>query len=340
MQLYKSLKSSLSFCKITTKKDEINIRCPFCGDSKRDPHKGHMYIRTCAPYKYFCQKCNSTGIVSSYLLNKLRVNNATLLSAIDKGYYEYQQSLSKRHGNQLRGFNSKALDFIPTEYGELESKKIEYVIDRLGITMDESELSKYKMILNFGDFFKKNEFDISNRFKTEADKKLAMDLQNYCVGFLSLDKSTINCRSLDPDKTGFRYKQFTIFPDNYESKKFYSFGTDVDLSLLCHDIIITEGVMDIIGIYNHIFDKDNTKIYIANNGKNFISSLDYLSRLSILNANINIYSDKDVPLTDYNFLMENCLSAKFNGVTLFYNNISKDFGVKKEDILLSKGFEL
>ena len=36
---------------------ELTVRCPYCGDSTKNLHHGHMYIATHAPYSFFCQRC-------------------------------------------------------------------------------------------------------------------------------------------------------------------------------------------------------------------------------------------------------------------------------------------
>ena len=99
--------------------------------------------------------------------------------------------------------------------------------------------------------------------------------------------------------------------------------------------------MDILGVYNHIYNKeDNNTIFIANNGKSFTSSSNILKNLSILNADINIYSDSDVPISFYKELMEYEVYYRFNGINLYYNKIGKDYGVKKEEIKLKEVIEL
>lgn len=338
--LYEELKNKLTFCKLTTKRDEINIRCPFCGDSQKDLHKGHLYINTKPPFKYYCQRCQSSGVINSYFLKKLQIVNSNLLSNIDKDLFNYQKNYNNKYKNEFKLFNNKTLNFIPTNYGEKEEKRLLYFINRLGIEINEEDLNKYRIILNFDNFFKNNNIDLSKRFETKYKvnyEKLNYEkIKKYCIGFLSMDKSTINCRSIDEKESGFRYKQFTIFPNNINSKKIYSINNKIDLSLPCHNIILSEGVMDIIGIYNHIFNKNNDYIYMANNGKNYITTLDYLSSLSLLNANITIFSDKDVPINEYQYIMEKCLLAKFNGLNIYYNKLSKDYGVTKNKIKLSE----
>lgn len=86
--LYDCLKKKLKVCKLTTSKDEINIRCPFCLDSIKDPFKGHMYIENNPPFRYFCQRCNASGRVNIKFLNKLDVEDFRIYKEIEKAGVE------------------------------------------------------------------------------------------------------------------------------------------------------------------------------------------------------------------------------------------------------------
>jgi hypothetical protein len=340
MALYKYLKSKLKVCRLTGKKDEIIIRCIFCGDSQKDPNKGHFYIQNKPPYKYYCQRCTSKGIVNASLLQKLNVSDYEIVSMINKSFIEYQKKLTFKYGNEINYFSNRKINFYPNQYTQLENKKINYIEKRLGIDLVESDLETYKMVLNLKDFLNNNKIDIKKRIKNDRDKKLLNNLQNHCVGFLTTDKNTIIFRSLDEKKTGFRYHNYSLFPDAIDSKKFYTIKKKLDLSESEHKIILTEGILDIIGVYNHIYNKDNRPLFISNNGKSFLFVLDYLASLSLLNVDIEIYSDKDVGLNFYKYVINENRLAKFNGIKVFYNQIDKDYGVIKSKISLSQGTNL
>jgi hypothetical protein len=340
LTLYNYLKQKLKVCRLTGKKDEIIVRCPACGDSRKDPYKGHFYIQNKPPFKYYCQRCTAKGIMSSHMLQQLNVTDYDVINMVNKSLTEYQKKLTYKYGNEINYFNNKILDFYPKQYTGLENKKIQYVENRLGIKLIESDLDKYKMIVNFKDFLQHNRIDITKRLKNDRDRELIGKLQNHCVGFLSADKNTIIFRSLDENLTGFRYHNYSLFPDAIDSKKFYAIKKILDLSLSEHKIIMTEGILDVIGVYNHIFKRDDEPLYISNNGKSFLFVLDYLASLSLLNVNIEIYSDKDVNLKFYEYVMRENRLAKFNGLTVYYNQIDKDYGVNKSKILLSQGVNL
>jgi hypothetical protein len=325
---------------LTGKKDEIIIRCPFCGDSAKDPHKGHFYIMNKAPFKYYCQRCQSKGIVNSQLLQKINVFDYEVVNMVNQSFRDYQKKLTIKYGSELNFFSNRQLKFYPNQYTGLENSKIKYLEDRLDIVLEEKDVETYKLILNVKDFLTNNNIDINKRLKTPKDKDLFNKVQNHTIGFLTADKNTIICRSLDTEKTGFRYHNYSLFPDNVESKKFFTVKKNLDLSLPEHKIIMTEGIIDVIGVHNHVYSRDDESLYVSNNGKSFLFVLDYLASLSLLNVNIEIYSDKDVNLKFYEYIMKNNRLAKFNGLNIFYNKIGKDYGVKSSEILVSEGISL
>jgi hypothetical protein len=335
--LFGYLKPRLKVCYLTANKKDIIIRCPYCGDSRKDPRKGHFYILNRSPYKFHCFKCETKGYMNSEVLNKINVTDYSLVSMINKNLDDYKKKLTYKYGTSLIDLNRRELNLYPNQYTQMENGKIQYLNNRLGVEMVESDVDKYRLILNMKDFLTNNEMKMENYTKTKRDQKLLSLIQDYTIGFLTSDKSTIICRSLNPERTGFRYHNFALFPEDLDSKIFYSIKKKLDLSLLEHKIIVTEGIIDIIGVYNHVTNKDDNPLYVANNGKNFNHVFDYISRLSLLNADIEIYSDKDVNLDYYQKLVQYNRLAKFNGVRVFYNQIGKDYGVKKSEILLNNG---
>lgn len=339
--LYSHLKSKLRVCGLSGKKDEIFIRCIFCGDSTKDPNSAHFYIMNRAPYKYYCQKCHSSGIITSNFLSRLKIADYNLISHINEANISYKKKLSYKYGSEINYFNNdKIINFYPNQYTELENKKIRYLSDRLKIDFVESDLEKYKIVLNPIDFFKNNNIDITKRIKNNKQKNLFKKVQEHSIGFLTADKNTIICRSLDPKITGFRYHNFSLFPDMVESKKLYALKKKLDLSESEHKIIMTEGIIDLIGVNNHIYNKDDKPLYVSGNGTSFLLVLDHLASLSLLNVDIEIYSDKDVTLDFYKYIIKNNRLARFNGLNIFYNKIVKDYGVEKSKIELTKGITL
>ena len=91
--LYDYLRKNLRVCKLTSRHDEINIRCPFCLDSQKDAFKGHFYIQNQEPFKYYCQRCGASGRVNNRLLEMLSVDDYGVIKEIQNADKVYKKKL-------------------------------------------------------------------------------------------------------------------------------------------------------------------------------------------------------------------------------------------------------
>lgn len=328
--LYNYLKKNLPVCKMTLNKQEFSIRCPFCGDSIKDKRSSHFYISNYKPHLFHCFKCETSGIFNNKILIMLNLSNNEIVNKLNKEFTEYKKNLNIKYGNNFENyFSSKKLNYYPNSYNDLEMKKIEYIENRLGIEMIESDIEKYKIILNLKDFLSSNNicFNRNNNEKNKID-----DLTKNYVGFLLNDKNMINFRNINPNSET-RYTNFKLFPDSISfTRKFYTISNHINLSRDIFNIYMTEGIFDILGVYNHIYNcnMNNNDLFISCNGKSYNFVLNYLKSLSILNCNINIYSDNDVNIDFFKNLKSYNQLLKFNGFNLNYNTKCKDYGVKKD----------
>ncbi|WRM43373.1 hypothetical protein [Staphylococcus phage LY01] len=339
LTLYHHLKKEVNPCRLTTSQDETMIRCPFCGDSKKSKSSTHLYIQNKTPFKYFCQRCNASGVMNNKVLSMLNSGNIEINSYINNQYNEYISNMNKKYGKSFINRNTKELNYYPNKYTDLEISKINYINERLGINIDEKDIELYKIILNIEDFYKNNEFDIDNQYQIN-------NLNNNYFSYMLNDKNTINCRLMNNNTFGtngkkhFKQKIFKNLAD--ESTRFYSIKNELRLDRRVYNIHIAEGFFDILGIFNHVYNKEinDNDIFIANNGKGYKFVLNYLNSLGILNMNINIYSDRDVKITDYRSkrMLGNSLPVILNDANIYYNEFKdeKDFGVSKDKIKLSE----
>ena len=94
LTLYDYLKKHLNVVYLTGRKDETVIRCPFCGDSLNNPSHAHLYINNNPPFKFFCQKCNITGVFNSELLNTLNLFDSNISSFLNKSFSDYKLNIN------------------------------------------------------------------------------------------------------------------------------------------------------------------------------------------------------------------------------------------------------
>lgn len=339
LTLYNILKKNLSVCKLTTSKDETIIRCPFCGDSQKNFKDAHLYINNLPPFKFYCQKCNTSGIANSELLSNVNIFDNDLNKYLKESKSEYLKKINVKYGGSfLSYFNNNEKILVPNSYEEKELEKLSYIENRLGISInDEEDIRRYKIILNIEDFYRNNDIDLN----LPNIKNKIKDLENNFVGFLLNDNNMITFRRIYQPKTEEedRYYNHKIFQDTiFTSRKFFTIGNELDLSNDIININMTEGIFDIIGVFNHIYNGkiNSNDVFVSCNGKSYNFVLNYLKSLSVLNCNINIYSDNDVPISKFQSMKKYNKLMKYNGINLFYNKLEKDFGIKKERIKLIK----
>lgn len=313
----------------------IGVRCPFCGDSKKSLTKTHLNVRlTDEEFSvpvYRCNRCGASGRVDSYFLDLLGLYNSD---------FEYENKINNKNAALIvgnKGFKQnkiKPIKLLPPLNNESTRIKKEYIENRLGIKLTVEDIKRYKIIFNLYDFLE------YNKIKTLTRKEYITDgLDNQYVGFLTCNNEFINFRNIgNIDEYYKRYINYNIFGIQDNTKRFYILSNNINIMKKCK-IIIAEGVFDILGIYNHIYNKEtkDNVLFCAVQGMGYNNIIKYINKLGIIFANYEIYSDAEVELKKYiklkdelGFRVEN---SKF---TICYNLLSKDCGVTKDKIKIKK----
>jgi hypothetical protein len=329
-KLYEILKSHLSVCYLNVSQTEIYIRCPYCNDSTKSTRSAHFYIESKPPHSYYCQRCETFGsILTIEVLKDLKIYDNELQLAIYNIAKNYKYE--KKKNKEIKLITNKLL--IP-EIANKDLKKLKYINNRLGIKIDPLDaINKFKIITNLKNFIIHN--NISLAFENEREEELVKKLHKYCVGFLSYDYSNIIFRSLDPNVTGFRYHCYNIFKNYENTKRFYTISNNIDVLNPSVNLIMTEGIIDLLGVYNHFYkDKENC-IFVAVNGKGYNLVIQHLARMGFLDMEIEIYSDSDVDLNFYKNIKKYNTIINDKKIKIYKNKIGKDYGVKKDEINLS-----
>lgn len=314
----------------------IAFRCPYCGDSKSDRFKTRFYVimdflENEVPY-YKCHNggCEAKGIVTAELLKDLQLDNYTLLNRHNMHMSQLKKSVRKK----LYSDGTKLDLRIPMPImNDVTKHKLTYINNRLKISLTGRDLLKYKIVINLYDFLKYNNVKQLSREKYVTD-----GLDEAYFGFLSADNNYLVMRNTTQKitKTFKRYVNYSILESPDNARKFYIMPNNVDI-MEDVELIITEGVLDIIGVYNHVMNKDDhNKIYVAACGTGMEAVIRYILRMGFIHLRISIYSDNDVKIKFYEELKEK-LKDKVNcSLTVYYNRLSKDYGVPKEEIELYK----
>ena len=327
-KLVTTIRKKLHPSYLNSNKSELIIRCPYCMDSQKNPKSAHLYIKLKEPYPYYCQLCNaSDSNISNEFFKDIKIYDEDLYLSLYKFQMKFKQELKYKLSSNL---SAKKL-ILPKLSGiESELIKLNYINNRLGIDLSLEDCNKFKIIVNFKEFFLQNKLNII----TDTEETIS-NLNKYCVGFLSTDSNYIIFRNISSEKLNFRYRNYSIL-DNENAVKFYIFN-DSGINILnpSVNLVLTEGIFDILGVYHHFYKPINENtIFAAVNGKGYYHIILYLARLGFLNINLEIYSDADVPLKFYQTLKKYNEIIKYSKIKIHYNTLKKDFGVTKDEIKL------
>lgn len=314
---------------------QLSVRCPFCGDSKKNLNSTHMYIKidieTEEPILYHCFRCETSGILTPQVLRMLELNDIHLNSKVKMYNKKAVKSIHNSLGSKDNELNIKIPPSKETSETYIRNKK--YIEKRLGRTFSFEELERLKVVFQLGDLLRYNEIDKI----TTYPKKAAMFHTDY-VGFLTMRNEFINFRQVDDRMKGKRYEKYSVVPNLDNTRNFYTIPNEIDIMSTDPIIInITEGIFDILGVFYHIDDAvQHNTIHAAACGAGFLNVVQYFIQKGIFgNVIINLYSDSDRG-PEYYRKLHKLVSPWVSQINLFYNSIGKDYGVKLNEIKLIK----
>jgi len=314
----------------TTNKEEVRVRCPYCGDSKHDMSSAHLYIAMRPPFKFHCFKCETSGVLNMNVLRDLGIFDNDVNMSIVSANKSYKEN----SGVQKLSFKRNNLNVIPYD-SEISKACCDYFNNRYGSNYDNATITqKFKAVTDAPAFFKDNGILI---------KQNVFDFSK-AIGFLSSDSTHIIFRDITNTQPN-RYYNLNISQDNGSMiSKMYNINGDIDVMHPKFKLVITEGIFDIIGVYHHFHDNyDENTIFAAACGKAYNAViLNYIHK-GFLSLNIEIFSDADVPIEFYKSLKASSPYLSDSQIVIYYNGlyqpgtkISKDFGCKREEIELRK----
>jgi len=313
----------------TTNKKEVRIRCVYCGDSRNDKTHAHLYIEMKPPFKFYCQRCTTAGVLNTQTLRDFEIFNSDLnVSIIEANKsikpFDGQKTVSNQRNlilNKIEnGFSVNAVNYLNSRFETTYTN--DYIVD------------KFKGITNTLQFF------IDNNIRVPVDSyfRVLYDFNNS-IGFLSSDSSHVIFR----DITGQQKKRyFNLDLSNGEvttSSKLYNLKSEVDVLSTSITLVMTEGIFDIIGVYETFYkDKvDESKyIFAAAAGKGYNAVIAHYIRMGFLDLEVIIYSDADVDNHFFKDMKANSIYLKNSPLTIYYNTLEKDFGVSSDRIKLRK----
>ncbi len=340
--LYKVLKRNLHVCRYENNyaRNEVMIRCPYCGDSIKDPSHAHFYIENKPPYRYECKRCSTSGIITEEVMRDLGFYDPEFVIMIVEGKKAIQSELSSSTSTTKR-FNDRqhriTKTIIPPLIGdEMEEANFNYLSTRLGVKVDYDDYAKLKIVSNFAKFY-----EVNNLGNIAYDKYINAKLDIFdtkYLGFLSYDRRFITFRSRVNDPKLRRYEIINIYKSSFNNRKFYTMGTRINTLNPNFTLIISEGVIDILSVYYNIYNQESKENYVfaAVNGAGYRNVIMNFLRLGFLNLELIIYGDSDF-IIKYKNLIRSFKLLPISSLTVYYNQElnpkrKTDFGVPKKDI--------
>lgn len=322
------------YTRFTTDGRELRMRCPYCGDSVKHANSTHLYIKiyresTNEPFPFYCQRCQIKGLVNDDFFKRLNINDVDLKLKLIKINHLASKTIKKYKKVEKRNL------VIPNNYidDRQNRTKLNYINTRLGINLSYKDLKDYKIVLNLYDLLDTN--NVQN-LTCPVEKADVYD-KNF-VGFVSYDNNYLIQRNLSrqvlPDV---RYNNYNIFNNHDNAKKFYVIPTTVDTMSDKFKLVLAEGSFDILGVFHNVYDgkcPPNT-IFASINGVGYLQVVTQMLKITtILDYELEIYSDNDQTLEMFKSLKRDLKELAPKRIKVFYNTIEKDYGVPKDKINL------
>lgn len=326
--IYQDLKTQNKVARISN--GELNIRCPFCGDSIKSRSHAHFYIGLAEPHPCYCQRCGySSGSFSVELLDKLSISDSEARVYVHLTNKKYKNRRMYSHKFEKLGNNDQSLKLIIPKKHTIFTT---YLMNRVDRRLSREDFERYKVLTTgLYDFLDDNKID----YLTVSEAK-GNFLNDQCVGFLSADESHIIFRYIGSDPTKRRYTDYKI---HRKAGGIRTFTTKSSINLLQprFNVILTEGVIDLIQIEKTFYrDKRESVLGMAFGGHNY-SNLSKLFELGMINLDLDVYYDTDPEaIREIKNYLERNPFTKFGDINLkHYKNSfkgEKDFGVPEERI--------
>ena len=312
-------------------KTRLAMRCFLCGDSKKNLDKKRLYVKIdienpTEPMLYKCFNCNAEGIVTKDMLVDMGITDLNLQADVvrlNKNATLDDGAIRNRYKNN----QTIKVQLPPIYKKESNTRKIKYLLERLGQPLSIDEVNKMKIIFSIYDFLKINNIE-------PHDRPLpAWVLERDYIGFLSRRNDFIIFRDIT-NQNKMRYVKYNIFLSNDNSDSFYAISNRIDL--LSQDeieIIVAEGTFDAISIYTNVLDRNDTnKIILASCNGSLAAPIMFYLRKGYIGKNIkvSIYQDNDTKV-DFKKMRQK-IKPYIGDFKVYYNTKSKDFGVHKDEI--------
>ncbi len=316
----------------------VVIRCPICGEGSKRRNHGHCYIgmpNDGPPLLYHCFISECSGIVTPEFLREVGIEDEVLnntLNIFNKSYSKMSKEARRIVYNNKKKENTIIPDIEDTNNNR---RKLFYISTRLGIRFSYDNIKSLKIIFSLKDFLRVNDLK-----PNEKNKFYINLIDSDYLGFISTTNDFIIFRDIT-NKNKLRYVKYDIYNTYQSSNIIYNLpGVKCDMFASNVELNVSEGTFDTLGIFCNVkkFNRTNA-IYAACCGSGYLNTIKYFIKMGFIgNLDVNIYSDQDKDIDYYkrNLKLFDKIGPWVNSINIFYNSKSKDFGVSKDDIEITK----
>lgn len=312
------------------------VKCPICGEGSKEHSHGHCYvglIKNHPPLVYHCFINECSGIVTPDFLRSKDIYDTELENILN--IFNSSYASMKNEDKKKYFINKKKKDLIIPDIkdSELSFYKLKYMIYRLGIRFTYEDMKNLKVVFSLKDFLEVNQIYPNLKYNKYLDL-----IDHDYLGFVSNSSEYIvfrNTRISD----NLRYIKYNIFNQDDTSDIMYTIPTTANLFDNTINLNICEGPFDALGIYYHLYNKNRyNNIYCACCGSGYVAAIKNIIRKGFIgNLKVNIYSDADKTPKYYNQIkLVKEIAPWVKSIDLYYNQLSKDYGVHANQIELSR----
>lgn len=335
-QFTQFIMSNIPNAKLVSSGREICCNCFYCEQTRTSDH-GHMYIKIPQSKEeaavFHCFKCLTSGVITSSKLTEWGIYNPEIGTEIDK------QVKAAVKANKFKGFSSIHYPIYNYVFNiSLANIKLQYIKDRIGVSLSIEECLRQKIILNLKDIL---EYRYNNITQLTRHPNIVQALNDNFVGFLSLDNNFVNLRRICPEGLLYkgidkRYINYNIHNKMDNTEKMYVMPINIDLTIPKRiQIHIAEGPFDILSIkYN--LRRNEEGIFAAVTGTSYLGFIIHLIiNYEIFFFDLHIYPDNDKHGSDEVMkYIKNYISPYGANLYIHRNNMygEKDFGVTPDRI--------
>jgi len=242
--------------------DFIEMFCPYCNDATRKskPNHGHLYFSISTNY-FHCFRCNEVGSLTRLLTHT--------------GFTDQEALASLRQNNR-----DDISYFRKTKHKEL------FGSESANVKMKRA-FEKYMSLRGSNDFSRFYAYMTSRCLDIDFSKYFVFPERKFdklVCSFYNYDNRFVTSRFIDDNDK--RYH-------NSKDKPLYYFQNMANI-INYQEIVICEGIFDIINLHNYCHSFNRNSFYIAMNGSSYVQTIKMLLTTYLLlgNYRINIVVDK------------------------------------------------